>query len=295
MKRPPRGLYPIVGMYSRGEKVRYLGHSRRLPYTVIPPMDLDTSPWSVWLRSNGVKFLEDGLTLEYCGEGLESQDIGIAQANCRLNWTNHYFEMEILSAGKEGWLAIGLAKLGPLCELGKSTTSVKLPLSPERMKLFEVRQDPGHDLGTGGKIMGMILGEVGKILGMILGEVGKILGMILGQGGKILGMILGEVGKILGMILGQVRQDPGHDLGTGGKIMGMILGEILGMILGQRGKILGMILGQGGKILGMILGEVGKIMGMILGQGGKILGMILGQGGTCKILDKILGMILVHG
>ena len=110
MKRPLRGLYPIVGMHSRGEKVRYLGHSRRLPYTVIPPMDLDTSPWSVWLRSNGVKFLEDGLTLEYCGEGLWGQDVGIAQANCHLDWTNHYFEMEILSAGKKGCLAIGLAK-----------------------------------------------------------------------------------------------------------------------------------------------------------------------------------------
>ena len=57
-----------------------------------------------------MRFLEDGLTLEYCGEGLEGQDVGIAQANCRLDWTNHYFEMEILSAGKEGCLAIGLAK-----------------------------------------------------------------------------------------------------------------------------------------------------------------------------------------
>ena len=110
MKRPLHGLYPIVGLHSAGEKVLYLGHSRRLPYTVMQPMDLDTSPWSVWLRSNGVKFLEDGLTLEYCGEGLEAKDVGIAQANFRLDCLNHYFEMEILSAGKEGWLAIGLAK-----------------------------------------------------------------------------------------------------------------------------------------------------------------------------------------
>eukprot|EP00731_Ephydatia_muelleri_P011190 Em0006g84a len=62
--------------------------------------------------------------------------------------------------------------------VGKSTTSVKPPLSPERMKLFE------------GKIMGMILGQGGKIMGMILGQGGKILGMILGQGGKILDKIL---------------------------------------------------------------------------------------------------------
>lgn len=110
MKRPSHGLYPIVGLHSEGEKVRYLGHSRRLPYTVVQPMDLDVSPWSFWLRSNGVRFLEDGLTLEYCGDGLEGQDVGIAQANFHLDRTNHYFEMEILSAGKEGWLAIGLAK-----------------------------------------------------------------------------------------------------------------------------------------------------------------------------------------
>eukprot|EP00731_Ephydatia_muelleri_P017386 Em0010g484a len=96
-----------------------------------------------------------------------------------------------------------------------------------------------------------------------------------GELGKILGMILIEVGKIMGMILGMI-------LGQGGKI--------LVMILGQGGKILVMILEQ---ILGMILGQGGKILGMVMGQGGKILGMILRQGG--KILDKILGMILVHG
>eukprot|EP00731_Ephydatia_muelleri_P006579 Em0003g827a len=76
--------------------------------------------------------------------------------------------------------------------VGKSTTSVKPPLSPERMKLFEGKI-MGMILGQGGKIMGMILGQGDKILGMILGEVGKILGMILGQGGKILDKILGMI------------------------------------------------------------------------------------------------------
>ncbi len=31
MKLPPGGFYPLVGMHSRGEKVRYLGHWKRLP------------------------------------------------------------------------------------------------------------------------------------------------------------------------------------------------------------------------------------------------------------------------
>ena len=110
MKRPIHGLYPIVGLHSKDEKVRYLGHSRRLPDTIVQPMDLDTSPWALWLRSNGVRFVDDGLTVEYCGDGLAEQDVGIAQANCQLDRRNHYFEMEILSSGKEGWLAIGLAK-----------------------------------------------------------------------------------------------------------------------------------------------------------------------------------------
>ena len=110
MKRPIHGLYPVVGLHSCGEKVRYLGHSRRLPHTLAQPMDLETSPWSMWLRSNGVRFVDDGLTVEYCGEGLEGQDVGMAQGNFCLDRRNHYFEMEILSAGKEGWLAIGVAK-----------------------------------------------------------------------------------------------------------------------------------------------------------------------------------------
>eukprot|EP00731_Ephydatia_muelleri_P003886 Em0002g62a len=130
--------------------------------------------------------------------------------------------------------------------VGKSTTSVKPPLSPERMKLFEdclkqkfsaselkenveaIRQSCTQKCrDKGGKIMGMILGQGGKIMGMILGQGGKILGMILGQGGKILGMILGQGGKILGMILGQVGKILGMILGQGGKILDKILGMIL--------------------------------------------------------------------
>lgn len=110
MKRPVYGLYPIIGLHSRGEKVRYLGHWRRQRQGLLEPMVLDHSPSNVWLRSNNVQFVEDGLTLEYSGDGLNRQDVGIAQANFCLDRQRHYFEMSLLSSGKEGWFAIGLAR-----------------------------------------------------------------------------------------------------------------------------------------------------------------------------------------
>ena len=109
VKKPIYGLYPLIGLHSRGEEVRYLGHWRRVPHLLQEPMVLDSSPLNTWLRSNNTKFTEDGLTLEYSGDGLSRQDVGMAQANFRVSRQRHYFEMEILSAGKEGWCAIGLA------------------------------------------------------------------------------------------------------------------------------------------------------------------------------------------
>ncbi len=110
MKRPVYGLYPIIGLHSRGEKVRYLGHWHRHGPSLMEPMIQDHSPSNVWLRSNNIKFLEDGLTLEYCGDGLNRQDVGIAQGNFCLDQQHHYFEMSLLASGKEGWFAIGLAR-----------------------------------------------------------------------------------------------------------------------------------------------------------------------------------------
>ena len=109
MKRPIHGFYPLVGLHSQGEKVRYLGHTQRQPESILEPMIQDHSPSSTWLRSNAIKFVDDGLTLEYVGDGLSNQDVGIAQANFRIDKQNHYFEMEILNSGKKGWLALGLA------------------------------------------------------------------------------------------------------------------------------------------------------------------------------------------
>ena len=55
--------------------------------------------------------MEDGLTLEYTGEGGNIQDVAIAQANAPVTPTNHYFELEIIDAGAGGSVAIGLAKM----------------------------------------------------------------------------------------------------------------------------------------------------------------------------------------
>ena len=109
MKTPTHGLYPLVGFHSYGETVCYLGHSRRVPRSISPTLDINLSPW---LRSNGVRFRDDGLTVEYRGKGLQldGHDVGVAQANITANSGNHYFEMEILSAGEEGLLAIGFAE-----------------------------------------------------------------------------------------------------------------------------------------------------------------------------------------
>ena len=109
MKRPTDGLYPLIGLHSRGEKIRYLGHWCRMPDSLQEPMELEQSPSEVWLRSNGVKFLSSSL-LEYSANAEEMQDVGIAQARFPLCPTNHYFEILILARGVKGAIALGVAK-----------------------------------------------------------------------------------------------------------------------------------------------------------------------------------------
>ena len=110
VKRPVYGLYPLIGLHSENEKIVYQGHTRMLPSLIMEPMETNKSPSNYWLRSNAVRFVEDSLTLEYAGEGLNKQDVGIAQSKDRLTPSNHYFELQILDSGKEGWIAIGLGK-----------------------------------------------------------------------------------------------------------------------------------------------------------------------------------------
>ncbi len=74
-------------------------------------MRLEHSPTTYWIRSNGVRFLDNSLTLEYAGEGGNVQDCAVAQANFPMSITNHYFELEIIDGGAGCSIAIGLAKL----------------------------------------------------------------------------------------------------------------------------------------------------------------------------------------
>ena len=74
-------------------------------------MRLDCLPSAHWIRSNGIRFLDNGLTLEYAGEGGNIQDCVLAQGNFPMSATNHYFELEIIDGGAGCSIAIGLAKL----------------------------------------------------------------------------------------------------------------------------------------------------------------------------------------
>ena len=100
----------MTGLHSQGEKIQYLGHWRRAADGMTEPMEEDESPVTRWLRCNGVRFLDNGLVLEYAGMGGDVQDVGIAQSRYPLNRTNHYFEVEILEEGAIGAVAIGLGK-----------------------------------------------------------------------------------------------------------------------------------------------------------------------------------------
>ena len=109
MKRPMQGFYPIIGMHSDKESVRYLGHTFKCPDEA-EGMELLNIPRSYWFRCNGVRFQNDGLTMTYDGLGTPNKDCGVAMGSTFISKTNHYFELEIIDGGKNCEIAIGLAK-----------------------------------------------------------------------------------------------------------------------------------------------------------------------------------------
>jgi hypothetical protein len=153
MKRPLYGLYPLIGLHSKGEIVRYLGHWRRDPNQILEPMETDRFPSSYWLRSNAVRYVEDGLTLEY---DAERQDVAIAQGNFPLTTSNHYFELEILDSGVDGCVAIGVAKLWyPLTKHpGWCTGSVGYHADNGHLYTGRGQGDPFGPTCTEGDLMG---------------------------------------------------------------------------------------------------------------------------------------------
>ena len=81
-----------------GEKIQYLGHRCCTSGIPVEPMHLDTSSSTYWLRSNGIRFIDDGLTLEFIGtQNGRKADIGFAQAIQTINRTSHYFEVTVIS------------------------------------------------------------------------------------------------------------------------------------------------------------------------------------------------------
>ncbi len=156
MKRPVYGFYPIIGLHSAGEVVRYVGHVSMDPNTLSPRMMIDSSPSDLWLRSNAINFLDDGLTLEYGGDGSANQDVAIAQSKHKLDANNHYFEMAILSTGFKGALAIGLAKSNYPLNVHPGWNKGSIGYHADDGKLF-VEQGAGHPFGppcSDGDIMG---------------------------------------------------------------------------------------------------------------------------------------------
>lgn len=124
--------YIVIGLHSMGEKIQYLGHRCCTSGIPVEPMCLDTSPSTYWHRSNGIKFIDDGLTLEFIGtQNGRKTDIGFAQAIQTINRTSHYFEVTIISMKALGPLekdGISIGMAGCNChstdQLGSYTKSV---------------------------------------------------------------------------------------------------------------------------------------------------------------------------
>ena len=109
MRRPLHGFYPLIGMHSVKETVRYLGHTYRSPDSLQEDMETDKVPQCIWARCNGVRF-RSGLTLVYDGISNRDRDVGVAMAHVQLTQMNHYFELHIEDIGECSEVAIGVAK-----------------------------------------------------------------------------------------------------------------------------------------------------------------------------------------
>ena len=108
---PQTGLFPAVGMASKGDKVklRLPGDPALSGYLNDEDimMAVDTAE-DEWHRLHDVRL--NGPVLEYTGRGKCLVDVGLAQAKTPICTRNHYFEIEILNPGYSCYIAIGLAR-----------------------------------------------------------------------------------------------------------------------------------------------------------------------------------------
>ena len=108
--RPVKGLYPIIGMHSHKECVRYLGHSQRPPNCgdgCASVMHVNNShPLSYWARCNGIVFANNPLCLSF--KGAVRGDVGLVVGTSLITPANHYFEVYIEDGGRDNAIGIGI-------------------------------------------------------------------------------------------------------------------------------------------------------------------------------------------
>ena len=110
VKRPMKGLYPLIGMHSEKEQVRYLGHRYCTPNCGdddVPGMHIDSvHPLTYWLRCNGISFGKDPRKLFFRAG---SRDVSSAVACSPLTAEWFYFEVCIDDGGEDNSIGIGVS------------------------------------------------------------------------------------------------------------------------------------------------------------------------------------------
>ena len=107
-QRPMKGHYPLIGLHSEMECVKYLGHSYRPPLSGdshIADMIVNCSPLEVWARSNGIQFGENPHSLIFQAA---NKDVAIAISNTPMDPQNCYFEVSIDDSKGQSEVGIGL-------------------------------------------------------------------------------------------------------------------------------------------------------------------------------------------
>ena len=109
VKRPMKGLYPLIGMHSDKEQVRYLGHRYCSPNCGdddVPVMHIDSAhPLTYWLRCNGIAFGKDPRKLFFKAG---ARDVSSVVASSPLTLERFYFELIIDDGGEDNSVGIGV-------------------------------------------------------------------------------------------------------------------------------------------------------------------------------------------
>ena len=136
MRLPTSGLYPIIGLHSRGEKVRYLGHWKRTPDGVQKPTEVyrsvvnkkgkdqrvaSASSSRKGARERGIKLHTQGR--HCCGENATVDDpgdiftfrnvdgrVGVVKILEPMSPELNYYECEIVCRGSDCIIGVGVGE-----------------------------------------------------------------------------------------------------------------------------------------------------------------------------------------